>query len=71
MSDNFTELKRLFDAECANHSSSVIFASLLDGLPINQAKRTLIEAVKLIEESCVNAEAIVSAIQLSSSSEER
>jgi len=53
--DTFQELKKLFDAECTNVPPSFIFARLLAGVSIKQAKRNLIEAVKMIEESRVNA----------------
>jgi len=53
--DNFQELKRLFDAECAYVPSSYVLSRLLDGQPINEAKRNLIEAIKMIEESRVSA----------------
>jgi len=51
---NFNELKRLFDELSNTHSPSTIFATLLNGRPIYKAKRSLIKAIRLIEEGCVN-----------------
>jgi len=52
--DNFAELKRLFDAHCANQPASLIFARLLEGRQIYKAKRSLFKAARLIEGSCFN-----------------
>jgi len=66
--NNFQELKRLFDAECARVEKTIetiaknnryppasfVFAALLSGLPLTVAKEMIIYADVLIERGSVD-----------------